>query len=128
MAVFPVQATWGYASGVGFDEIQRIYANLDYRRYLKSTAAHKMRALQLDDISQAQYDLIEAFFIARKQASSPNDRFIVYDPNVVNEDGIDLTGASPTGKHTAIFLDKEISFTRDGPCSYSGSMNLLFLD
>jgi hypothetical protein len=126
MAVFPVMATWGYASEVSFDEIQRVYADLTYRRYLKSTAAHKTRALQLDDISQTEYDTLEAFFIARKQASSPNDQFIIYDPNVVNS--IDLTGASSTGRHSAIFLDKGISFTRDGPCSYSGSINVLFLD
>ena len=126
MAVFPVMPTYGYGTNAGFEEIQRVYADLSYRRYLKSTAVHKVRALQFEELSQSEYDSIEAFFIAQKQASSPNDQFTIYDPNVVNS--IDPTGASATGKHTAIFLDSEINFTRDDACSYSGSLNVLFLN
>lgn len=125
-AVFPVMPTYGYGAGVSFDEIQRVYADLSYRRYLRASAAHKTRALSFEDLSQAEYDSIEAFFIARKQAAAADYPFYVYDPNVVNS--IDLTGVSATGRHTAIFTDSEISFTREDACTYSGSLNVLFLD
>ena len=125
-SVFPVMPSYGYGAGVSFEEILRVYADLSYRRYLRANAAHKTRALKFDELSQSEYDSIEAFFVARKQAAAPGDQFYVYDPNVVNS--IDGTGASTTGRHTAIFLDSEISFTRDDACSYSGSLNVLFLD
>lgn len=124
--VFPVMPCYGYGSGVSFDEIQRVYPDLSYRRYLKSTSPHKTRALKFDDLSQSEKDVIEAFFIARKQAVAPNDQFYVYDPDQVSS--IDLTGTSTTGRHTAIFLDSECNFTRDDACTYSGSLNVLFLD
>lgn len=126
MAVFPVMCSLGYGTGVSFDEILRIGPDLSYRRYSKSSVPRKTRALKFDELSQSEYDSIEAFFIARKQATGTGSEFIVYDPNVVNS--IDPTGASPTGRHTAIFLDSEINFTRDDQCSYSGSLNVLFLD
>jgi hypothetical protein len=124
--VFPVMPSFGYSSGVSYDETQRVYADLSYRRYLKSTAAHKVRQLQFEELSQSEKDSIEAFFIARKQASSPGDQFFIYDPDLVNS--IDSGGSSLTGRHTAIFLDSEINFTREDACSYSGSLNVLFLD
>jgi hypothetical protein len=127
LAVFPVQPSYGYSSGVSFDEVMRVYADLSYRRYLKSSAAHKTRALQFEDLSQSEKDSIEAFFIARKQETGANSgAFYCYDPDQVNQP--DPTGTSTTGRHTAIFLDSEIDFTRDDACSYSGSVNVLFLD
>jgi hypothetical protein len=125
-SVFPVQPSLGYGTGASFEEIQRVYADLSYRRYLKSSAAHKMRALSFDELSQSEYESIEAFFIARKQATGSGAEFYVYDPNQVNS--IDLSGSSTTGRHTAIFLDSEINFTREDQCSYSGRLNVLFLD
>lgn len=127
LSVFPVQPSYGYSSGAAFEEIQRVYADLSYRRYLRASAAHKTRGLQFEDLSQSEKDTIEAFFIARKQdTGADNGKFYCYDPDVVNAP--DLTGASSTGRHTAIFMDSEISFTRDDACSYSGSLNVLFLD
>jgi hypothetical protein len=125
-SVLPIQPSLGYGIGVSFDEVQRIYPDLSYRRYLKSSAVHKTRSLNFDELTQTEYDSIEAFFIARKQATSPGDQFFVYDPNVVNS--VDPTGGSSTGRHTAIFLDSGINFTREDQCSYSGTLNVLFLD
>lgn len=110
----------------GVRETLRVYDDLSYRRYLKSTAVHDVRELSFDEISQSEYEAIKAFFQARKTASGSDDQFYVYDPNVVN--AVDLTGTSATGRHLAIFLSDEISFTRDGPCSYSGSVTVLFLN
>jgi hypothetical protein len=115
-ALFPVAAaSYGSASTTGLqDEILEVYADLTYRRYAKSTVIHETRALHYDELSQAEYDSIKAFFKARKQAASSDYAFNIIDP----DDGT---------THLCIFLDSEISFTRDGPCSYSGDINVLFL-
>lgn len=127
LSVLPVQPSYGSGSSVEFDELMRMYADLSYRRYLKSTAAHEMRSLTFDELSQTEYNSLKSFFIARKQATTGgDDKFVVYDSDVVNAP--DTSGTSLTGKHTAIFLDSKIEFTRDGPCSWSGSLNVLFLD
>jgi hypothetical protein len=125
--VFPVQPSYGSASITGFAENLSINDDLSYRAYMRSNAVHEGRNLTFDELSKAEYDSIKDFFIARKQAFGTADyQFYVYDPDEVNEP--DLTGASTTGRHTAIFMVSEISFTRDGPCSYSGSLSVLFLD
>jgi hypothetical protein len=127
LSVFPVQPSYGYTSGVAFEEILRVYADLNYRHYLRSSAAHKTRQLQFEDLSQSEKESIETFFIARKQETGANSgQFYCYDPDSVNS--IDLTGASSTGRHTAIFMESEISFTRDDACSWSGNVAVLFLD
>jgi hypothetical protein len=126
MAVFPVQASYGYTASAEIKEALKVYDDLSYRRYVRSNAIHETRALVFDDISKTEYDDIMAFFIARKQETGTDDQFYIYDPDEVNE--IDLDGSSSTGRHTAIFLDSRIEFTRDGPCNYSGSVNVLFLD
>ncbi|HEX8091031.1 MAG TPA: hypothetical protein VF762_19410 [Blastocatellia bacterium] len=113
---FPItQASYGSASTTAVqDEILEVYADLSYRRYAKSTAIHEKRTLHYDELSQAEYDSVKAFFKARKQAGSSDYAFNIIDP----DDG---------STHLCIFLDSEISFTRDGPCAYSGDINVLFL-
>jgi hypothetical protein len=82
--------------------------------------------LRFEELSQTDCDAIDAFFRTRKSASGNGDQFFIYDPNAVSS--IDLSGASATGRHTAIFLDSRIGFVRDGPNSYSGELSVLFLD
>lgn len=126
MAVFPVMASIGYSARTEFKEILRVYPSLTYRRYKKSNSAHKARLLSFENISQANYDLIEAFFIARKQQAGSDQEFYVYDPNTVS--AIDPSGVSATGRHTAIFMEDAIEFTRSGRCRYSGEVAVLFLN
>ncbi|MCI0488919.1 MAG: hypothetical protein L0229_20195 [Blastocatellia bacterium] len=126
MAVFPVMPSFGYSSSVEFRETLRVYDDLNHRSYLKSTAAHTHRALSFEELSKTEKDSIEAFFIARKQASGSDREFFVYDPDEV--DAIDISGVSTTGRHTAIFTDTGIAFTRSGPCTWSGQVNVLFLN
>lgn len=126
LSVFPVMTKLGYGTGLGYKENLRVYDNLSYRAYRRSNAAHKRRELNFERISSTDFAAIEAFFAARKVAASADYPFYFYDPNTVN--AIDLTGVSATGRHTAIFLDSEMNFTRDGRCRYSGSLAVLFLD
>jgi hypothetical protein len=126
MAVLPIQPSYGYSTGLEAKEVLEIYPDLQYRRYQQSSAIHETKALVFDELSQAEYDSLKAFFKARKQATGIGDQFFVYDPDVVNAP--DLTGASATGRHNAIFLDSKVEFVRDGPCSYSGTLTVLFLD
>ncbi len=116
----------GYGSGVEFKEILRVYPNRTYRRYLKNNAAHETRKLVFESLSQSKYDSIISFFIARKQQTGSDQEFYLYDPDEVS--AIDPTGVSTTGRHTAIFLDSVIEFTRSGRCSYSGEINILLLN
>jgi len=130
MAIFPVMASQGYSSRTGIKgEVLRVYANLGYRRYRKSNAIHRSRTLVFQNISKTAYESIVNFFVARKQVSGgsgSDHEFIIYDPDQTSV--IDLTGAATTGKHTAIFLDDEINFTRSGRCRWSGEVNVLFLN
>ena len=107
-------------------ETLEIYPDGTYRRYLGAGVAQKQRTLHFEELSQTDYNTIEAFFIAQKMAVGTNDQFYVYDPNAVNAP--DLSGVSTTGRHTAIFIDNQIDFTRDAPCEYSGDINVLFLN
>lgn len=125
-AVFPVQARIGYGGAVEYREHQRVYDDLSYRVNRRSTAAHEKRSLSLTNISQAQFDAVKAFFKARKSAAASDYAFYVYDPDAVSS--IDLTGSSATGRHTAIFTDPEMQYTRVGRCRYSLTLNVLFLD
>jgi len=121
-----VMASYGYTASAEIREALKVYDDLSYRRYKRSDEIHHARSLVFDDISKTEYESIVDFFIARKQETGTDDQFYIYDPDEVNE--IDLDGSSSTGRHTAIFLDSRIEFTRDGPCNYSGSVNVLFLD
>lgn len=125
MAVYPELAMIGYGTEVAYEEIMRVYPNLGYRRYKRDPAAHEMRRLVYKDISQARFDAIKAFFKARKAATGSDHEFTIYDADVATS--VDLTGASSTGRHTAIFTDSQLSFTRSGKCRYSGEVNVLFL-
>lgn len=125
-SVFPVMPSLGYSTGVEYKEALQVYDDLSYRRYLRSVTAHETRQLEFRGISQTDFDAIKSFFKARKAALTSDHPFYVYDADVVS--AIDPTGVSATGRHTAIFLDAAMNFTREGRCRYSGSLAVLFLN
>lgn len=124
-AVFPTLGSLGYEAKHGYRENLRVYENGGYRRYLKSSFNHKELNLSFKGVSQASKDAIVSFFNARKSSVSDSE-FFVYNPEETTI--VDLSGASGTGRHNAIFLDSELSMTRDGRCRWSGSTRVLLLN
>ena len=121
--VLPVMPAYGYGSGADFPgETTRVYEDLSFRSYGRGSA-HKIRELVFEELSQQEKDDLEAVILANK---NPAAAIYVYDPDVV--DAVDLSGVSATGRHSAIITDDGYRFIRDGSCSWSGQITVLFLD
>lgn len=124
-SVYPVMTSIGYQAGDEYTALLRRYADGSYRRWMNGTFDWAMRTLQHKDIKQANRDLIRAFFKARW--SSSNDfEFYLYDPEEVS--AIDLTGVITTGRHTAIFIEPKLEFTRSGKCRWSCEVPIALLN
>lgn len=115
----------GYEIKQSYRETLRTYDDGSYRRYLRSGFNHQEINLSFKGISQSVKASIITFFNARKSSVSDSE-FYLYNPEETTV--VDLSGASGTGRHTAIFLDSELSFTRDGRCRWSGSTRILLLN
>ena len=124
-SVFPTQGAYGYTAEHGYREKLTIYNDGMYRRNLRSTFNHRQLVLEFQGIKQADKEAIETFFKARK-SSTVDDQFYVYNPEETTV--VDLSGASTTGRHTAIFLDDTLEFTRNGKCRWSGSTRIFLLN
>ncbi|MEW6212312.1 MAG: hypothetical protein AB1631_28550 [Acidobacteriota bacterium] len=124
-AVYPVMPVVGYTFGDEFSSVLRRYADGTYRRWMNSTFNWQFRVLLHEDIKQADKDAVKSFFVAR-WSSSGDFEFYWYDPEVVST--IDLTGASLTGRHTAIFEEPRLEFTRSGRCRWSTEIPIRLLN
>ena len=124
-SVFPTLGSFGYTAEHGYREKLTSYNDGMYRRNLRSTFNHRHLVLEFKGIKQAEKDAIVSFFKARK-SSAVDDQFYVYNPEETTV--VDLSGASTTGRHTAIFLDDTLEFSRSGRCRWSGSTRVFFLN
>jgi hypothetical protein len=124
--VFPIEAHFGSDHGIEAPEFFRRYADGTYRRVLEANVMTRDIRLVLKNMGESERDALDAFFTARKLSTGSGCEFYIYDFDEV--DDIDLTGASTTGRHLAVFLDKRITIPRNGPCSWSCSLSIALLD
>jgi hypothetical protein len=123
MATFPSMGDFGATHSRGRKRIRRIYDDGTTRSYKKSNFNHQNLTLSFEDVSLSDMGTINTFFDARQ---ADNADFFVYSP--LETSVFDPTGAATLGRHTAIFLDDEITWTQSGKCRYSAQIAFFLKD
>lgn len=126
MAVFPYLGSYGYSGKTVAPGILKIYPNLAYRFYKNASVSKKTRVIVFKRYSQTKFDTIQSFFDANQFSA-----FTVYDPGS-GVTSVDPTGASGTGRHTALFYAQdgsppEFDWSNVGRCLYDISIEVVFL-
>jgi len=126
MAVFPYLGNYGHGYDDKAQGVLRTYPDLSYRFYKKSNSIRTEMPLVFSRYDQTRVNAIRAFFATNAFLS-----FFVYDPAVVS--AVDPTGASATGRHTAIFqaddgAAPELSVKNLGRCIYDVEIRFILLD
>lgn len=125
--VFPVQPDLGSGGRQRWPRLLEEYEDgVSYREYKRGGAVSlNYRSFQFGELSHDELQSILDFHDARMKPGG-DSKFLMYD--FKDSNSIDTSGLDTTGAHTAIFLDDEISWTMDGPCTFSCSVNLKLLD
>jgi hypothetical protein len=126
VAVFPYLGNYGHGYDDHAQGVLRVYPDLSYRFYKKSNGLRTEMPLVFSRYDQTRVNAIRAFFSTNKFAP-----FFVYDPGVVS--AVDGSGASSTGRHTAIFAADDgsapvLSVRNLGRCIYDVEIRFIFLD
>lgn len=83
--------------------------------------------IQLKNITSTERDTIETFFDAHNGGANVTAfEFYIYDSDVVLT--VDPTGASTTGRKTAIFKEDTIKWTHNASCRHSASIPIMFVE
>ena len=126
MPVFPYLGSYGYSGKTVAPGILKMYPNLAYRFYKNASVSKKTRVIVFKRYPQAKFDAISTFFDANQFGA-----FTIYDPGS-GVTSVDLTGASSTGRHSALFFAEdgsppEFSWTNIGRCIYDIEIEVVFL-
>ncbi|MEK6323630.1 MAG: hypothetical protein AABN33_18470 [Acidobacteriota bacterium] len=124
--VFPVQPDEGSGGRQRWPRLLEEYDDGTYRQYKRGgSVALGYRSLQFGELSKEELDSILAFFDARMRPGGDTE-FSIYDFKEANS--IDVSGMDTVGLRKAMFLDDQIEWTMDGPCSFSCNVNIKLLD
>ncbi len=123
MATFPSMGDFGASHSRGRKRLRRIYDDGATRSYKKSNFNHQNLTLTFEDVSKDEMQSINTFFDARQ---SDNQDFFVYSP--LETSVFDPIGVATLGRHTAIFLDDEITWNQSGKCRYSTQIQFFLKD
>lgn len=126
MPVFPFLGSYGYSGESKAPGVLRKYPGPNYRFYKRSNTDDDSETLVFKRYNQTKFDAIRTFFKANRFS-----QFTVYAPSS-GVTTVDLSGASATGRNTAIFAagDGEtpvLRWTSAGRCIYDIEIDFLFL-
>ena len=130
-SVFPIFATGYYG---GSDDLiaarsTETYADGSYRTNLDDPALVREVGMKISGASCAERAAIDTIFTACMAATTTAGfECVVYDARETTAEFPDLTGAATEGRHTAIFLDTKLSWTRDGRDRFSTSFRMRYLN
>lgn len=126
-AVFPIQPDLGSGGKQRWPRLLEEYDDGTYREYKRGgTISLGYRTLQFGELSKDDLQSILDFHDAAMKPGGSTE-FLYYDFKEVNAPDLN-GGLDLAGQRRAMFLDDEISWTMDGPCSFSCTVNLKLLD